>query len=216
MDIHTEIVKAGYDDNPYIENALVDAYAKCGHLAEAYALFSKISKHDDVVLWTALIAGYAQKRQGVEALNCFTRMQREGHSPDAITFLSILNACCHAGKLREAQTYYENMSGKYGILPSLEHLTCMTVIYGYAGEFDKAISMVKTMAIIDDTSPWLSLLGTCRKLGNLKLGELAFEQVVQHGKSLGAAYVLMGNIYAAAGMQEDACMLESMKVRNAT
>jgi hypothetical protein len=96
------------------------------------------------------------------------------------------------------------MSRKYGVLPQLEHHTCMVVVFGCTGRFDKALSVIKTMPYSDDASVWLALLGACRKWGNVKLGKLAFQQAVQLDDSLASAYIVMANIYADAGMQEDA------------
>ena len=50
---------------------------------------------------------------------------------------------------------------------------------------------------------WISLLGACRKWGNVKLGRSAFHQVIQLDEGLGGAYVLMANIFACANMEED-------------
>ena len=182
--IHDDILSTGLlDKSMVLGSALVSMYAKCGLLAKAQQVLEAL-RYRDTVCWSALITGYAQERHGHEALNCFTKMQREGHSPDDVTFLCVLKACCHVGKLDDAQTYYENMSRKYGILPNLQHLTCMVVIYGCAGQFDKAISVVKTMAATADPSAWVALLTISRKWGNLKLGKLGFEQMTQHEKNL--------------------------------
>jgi hypothetical protein len=48
----------------------------------------------------------------------------------------------------------------------------------------------------------------------VNVGRWAFERAVQVDKSDGAAYVLMANIYASAGMQEDAENVEAMRVKN--
>ena len=60
---------------------------------------------------------------------------------------------------------------------------------------------------------WLALLGACRKWANVKLGKLAFNQAVQLDNGYSAAYILMANIFAAAGMKEDAEMVEAMKFK---
>ena len=60
---------------------------------------------------------------------------------------------------------------------------------------------------------WLALLGACKKWGNVKLGKLAFDQAVQQDHSYSAAYTLMASIFEAAGMQEDAELVEAMRLR---
>ena len=63
-----------------------------------------------------------------------------------------------------------------------------------------------------DSSAWLTLLYSCKKWGNVSLGRLIFNQMIQLENSLAAAYTLMHDIYAAAGMQQDAEKIEAMTV----
>ena len=111
----------------------------------------------------------------------------------------------------EAETYYLSMSNKYGISPSIEHHTCMVMIFGCSGQFDKAISVIKTMESFDCHPVWVALLAACKKWGNVKLGRLAFDQTVQLDNTCAAVYVLMASIYIAAGLQEDAQKVDAMR-----
>ena len=92
--IHDEIVNKGLfmEKDIMLNNALVDMYVKCGVLQKAQQL---VDEHPDrnVISWNSLISGYVQEEQYDEALNCFDRMQNEGHVPDMVTFTCILNAC---------------------------------------------------------------------------------------------------------------------------
>ena len=90
--------------------------------------------------------------------------------------------------------------------PSFEHHTCMVV----AGDFDMALSVIKTMPSSHYPPVWVALLSACRKWGNLELGRLAFDQVVQIDDNLAEAYVFMANIYVAAGVLNDAEKVEAM------
>ena len=199
-------------ENIVLGTALVDMYAKCGLFAKADKVLEDLPTRN-AITWSALIAGYAQKGRGTKALKCLERMKEEGFSPDAVTFLCVLNACSHSGLLDEAEMHFRNMSRKYGINPELEHFTCMVVSFGYAGNFDKALSVIKSMPSSDFPSVWLALLGGCRKWGNVTVGILAFDQIIELDKKCVAAYVLMANIYAGAGMQEDAERIEMMKLK---
>jgi pentatricopeptide repeat protein len=213
--IHDAIVDSGFlQKSIVLATALVDMYAKCGMLARAQQVLEGLHVRD-VVSWSVLIAGYAQDGQACKALDCFQRMQKEGLCPDEVTFVCVLNACSHSGNLDMAQRYYEAMSRNYGIAPKLEHHTCMVVIFGSAGRFDKVMSVMKTMSSSNETSSvWLALLGACRKWGNVKLGRLAFDQATHLDKNVATAYVAMANIYAAAGMYDDAEKVEKMRIEN--
>jgi pentatricopeptide repeat protein len=212
--IHNEILSRKLlEKDIVLGTALVDMYARCGALARAQQVIKDLPARD-IVTWNVLIAGYAQQGQGRKALSCFEWIQGEGLSPDAITFLSVLNACSHSGLLNVAQSYFTSIvsSRNHRIRLEMEHHVCMVVIYGCAGHFDKALSMIKAMPASNAPSVWLALLRACRTWGNVEVGKLAFDQAVKLQTDSAAAYVLMASIYAACGMHEDAEKLLSSKV----
>jgi pentatricopeptide repeat protein len=171
--------------------------------------------------------GYALKGQGWEALSCFREMQMEGLAPDEVSFLCVLTACSHGGLLDEAETLFADMTREYGISPTVEHLTCMVLVFGSRGFFDKAVNVMMmvlrmTMEAItipsadDEAVLWIALLGACRKWGNVELGKLAFELAVQLDKSCAGAYVLMASLFADAGLRHDADSVDSMRLKYAS
>lgn len=89
--VHMEIVKEGLEEEPFIGNTLVDMYAKCGSFAAALDVFEELIVQD-VVSWTALIAGYVEHMLGEEALCCFRKMQLKRVSPNVVTLVCSLKA----------------------------------------------------------------------------------------------------------------------------
>ena len=214
MQIHNQIGSKGIlVKDIVLGNALVDMYTKYGMLAKAQEVLMKELPMRDVVSWNALIRGYAENGLAQEALNCLEEMRGEGLSPDTVTFVSILNACSHSGCLEEAQLYFHEMCGKYGITPDLEHYTCMVSVLGRVGEFNKAMSVIEMLPFPDYLPVWLTLLGACKKWGNVKVGRLAFDEAVRIDNSCGA-YILMADIYIACGMQKDAEKVKSIALEN--
>ncbi|KAH0972482.1 hypothetical protein GBA52_024638 [Prunus armeniaca] len=53
----------------------------------------------NVVTWSAVIAGYAQRGHGYGALDVFRQMQACGSEPNAVTLVSLLSGCASAGAL---------------------------------------------------------------------------------------------------------------------
>ena len=214
--IHALIVKKDgvLEKNVIIGNALVDMYVKCGLLAKAREVLEVLPIRN-LVSWSALVLGYAQSSLGHEALNCLERMEVEGIFPDEVILLGVLSACSHSGLLDEAQIVFRNMIGVYEVTPSLEHHICMVMIFGFAGQFDKAMSVIKIMPSSDHVEIWLALLDACRRWGNVKLGTLAFDQIIQINNNCASAYIIIANIFAAAGMQEDAEKVKAMRLKYA-
>jgi pentatricopeptide repeat protein len=178
--------------------ALVDMYVKCGLLTKAHEVFNQVMVRD-VIIWSALITGYAQFGEDEIVVNMFNQMIQEGLQPDAATFTVVLNACSHSGLLEKAELVFKALVGEYGIIPTLTHHACMVDLFCRAGDFDKAVVILQNMPTSDYFPAWISLLSGCNKCRNVKLGEAVFDHVLQLNESHPSAYVCMGNIYAVAG-----------------
>ncbi|KAM1126146.1 hypothetical protein ACFX2B_040859 [Malus domestica] len=72
--LHTYCFKYGLDSNVYVGTALVDMYARCGHMDESQLGFDALDTKNEVS-WNALIAGHARKAQGEHALRLFWKKQ---------------------------------------------------------------------------------------------------------------------------------------------
>lgn len=90
--IHSAILQHGYETDVFVGNMLVDVYVKCGSLGSARTVFENMPLRN-VITWSALILGYAQMKEGAEALQLYARMQQEGVAPNDRTFVGALRAC---------------------------------------------------------------------------------------------------------------------------
>ncbi|KAI5083700.1 hypothetical protein GOP47_0003443, partial [Adiantum capillus-veneris] len=204
LDIHVEISRKDFlGRENVLGSALIDMYANCGALGKAKEVFDRLCARD-TVSWTALIAVYCQHGHVKEALDLFEEMEEEGLSPDAVTFACLLKACGSTGAVKQGEFFFEYMKNYYGIIPTVEDLTCMVDLFGHAGCFDKAMAIIKRMPCLDYLPAWSAFLSACRKWGNVKLGKLAFDHVVRLDGDPAVAYICLSNLYAAAGMREDA------------
>ena len=92
-------------------NALVDMYVNCGMLEKAQKV------HDELLVRTlycsnSLIVGYAQHKNGHEAMNYIQKMQSEGLSPDRITYICILKACGKTGSIEKGEKIHDEIINK--------------------------------------------------------------------------------------------------------
>eukprot|EP01018_Ginkgo_biloba_P034076 Gb_04449 [translate_table: standard] len=201
--IHDYIIRSGFESNVFVGTALIDMYAKCGSIETARQLFDKMSKRD-VVAWTAMIAAYGMHGHGKDALALFSEMQHTNLQPNHITFISVLSACSHAGLVDEGWQYFECMKQNYCITPKVEHYACMVDLLGRAGHLDEAHDFIKKMPLEPDVSVWGSLLAACRVHRNIELGEHVAKRLFDLDPENAGYYVLLSNIYCAAGRWDDA------------
>eukprot|EP00250_Pteridium_aquilinum_P017426 c23625_g11_i5 orf=599-1879(+) len=90
--IHKKINKSGFASDAMVRAALVDFYGKCGSLEEARLVFDQSGKHEEV-LWTALLAGFAEQGLARPALELYDSMLQEGIRPNKSILLSMLKVC---------------------------------------------------------------------------------------------------------------------------
>ena len=88
----------------------------------------------------------------------------------------------------------------------------MVDLFGRAGHFDKVKILLNDMPSATHLPLFAAVLGACRKWGNVELGRWAFIRSVSLDEDCDAAYVYMGNIYAAAGMHKEADEIEACRV----
>ncbi|KAK9152593.1 hypothetical protein Sjap_000073 [Stephania japonica] len=201
-EIHGFSWRHGFEGEDKVGTALVDMYAKCGSLTVARMLFERL-KETRVVSWNAMIAGYAMHGLATEALALFEEMKREGEvTPDHITFVGVLSACSHGGLMDEGRKFFDAMVREYSIEPTVQHYTCMVDLLGHSGQLNEVCDLIRKMSMKPDSGVWGSLLNGCKLHGNVELGELALEKLIELEPRDAGNYVILSNIYAQAGKWE--------------
>eukprot|EP01018_Ginkgo_biloba_P003811 Gb_10356 [translate_table: standard] len=212
-EVHNYMIRNGFEFDVSGENALIDMYAKCGSIHDAHQVFDKMPLID-LVSWNAMIVGYAMHGLGKNSLALFSQMQEAGIKPDHITFTGVLSACCHAGLVDEGRQYFDSMDRDYQITPNLQHYACMVDLLGRAGCLDEAHNVVNKMPFVPDAYVLGSLLGSCRIHCNIDLGEHVAQRLFEVEPENAANYVLLSNMYAAAGRWDDVAKVRKlMKAR---
>jgi pentatricopeptide repeat protein len=161
--VHQQIIANGLESDVFVGSSLVDMYAKCGGIEDAWRVFKKRPSRN-VVTWNTILGGCAMHRHGREALKHFEWMCEEGVQLDDITFLCLLSACSHAGLVNEGMLLYASMIKDYMIPAKLEHYTCVVDLNAGAGHLQEAENMVMGMPCKPQVHAWMALLSSCRIL----------------------------------------------------
>ncbi|XP_038982919.1 pentatricopeptide repeat-containing protein At4g21065-like [Phoenix dactylifera] len=203
MLVHGHLIKSGLCQSYLVvQNALTDAYGKCGSLEDARKVFEEID-FKDRISWNTIISCCGLGACPHEAFSLFHRMQEQGCKPNRITFIALLSACSHAGLLDEGFHYFEMMTSKHGIVPDVAHYACMVDNLGRAGQLDRAYQFIKDMPIEPDDCIWSALLSGCRIHGNTELAEVAAKHLIELDPQHSGYWVLLSNIYADASRWSD-------------
>ncbi|MCO5598380.1 hypothetical protein L7F22_052475 [Adiantum nelumboides] len=172
--------------------ALIQAYGSSGSVRDARAVFDGLP-WPNLAAWNACIAANTGEVTGTTSFQMFKQMQFECVCPDALTFTSILSACTYAG-LVEAGIAYFATSRNFSLHEDVNHLLILVDLLGRAGDLVGATCLAKKATKQAELSAWLCLLSACRIHGNVTLGKIAFDHVVDLQTNDPCAYVLMSNM----------------------
>jgi len=209
--VHACIMNVGLESNVFIGSALVDMYSKCGSVSFARQVFDEMAEQD-VVLWNAIIAGYAHNGSSKEPLELFENMLQAGMRPDYITFIAVLNGCINEGLVQAGYRYFESMDRDHYITPRVEHYACMINLLGSAGHMDEVKEFINNMPFEPNAIMWKSLLNACRIHGNIELAKRAAEYLLDLEPENSDTYLMLANVYSSAGRLHEAA--EVIKMMN--
>ncbi|KAF7023861.1 hypothetical protein CFC21_036290 [Triticum aestivum] len=201
--IHEYVQKQGWELDVILGTALVDMYGKCGHVVDGVRVFSEMAERN-VYTWNSIIGALALAQDGTMALQWFYRMEADGVRPDAVTLISVLCACAHAGFVDIGRKIFNLIiQGKYGFRPGIKHFGCMVDILSRSGHLDDAFSVVETMSQ-PNAVIWGLLLRGCKAHGDSRLSEHVMTRLVELEPENASHYVLLSNLYAETGRWQEA------------
>lgn len=93
--LHGLAAKTPFAGDVFVGSAIVDMYAKCGHLADARRLFDDMPERN-VVSWSALICGYADAGMHPAAMGIFRLALEEAVPVNDYTVSCIIRVCAAA------------------------------------------------------------------------------------------------------------------------
>ncbi|KAI9074898.1 hypothetical protein K1719_043127 [Acacia pycnantha] len=194
--------------NPVLGTALIDLYAKCGSMAQAWKIFKQMKVKDSVV-YNAVILGLAMNGNVRAAFGVFGEMEKTRIQPDENTFVGLLCGCTHAGLVQDGRRYFKSMSDVYSLTPSIEHYGCMVDLLARAGLLDEAHKLINSMPMKPNAIVWGALLGGCRLHRDTQLAEHVLKQLIDLEPWNSGHYVLLSNIYSTNRRWDEAEKIRS-------
>eukprot|EP01018_Ginkgo_biloba_P032508 Gb_20682 [translate_table: standard] len=186
--VHTHIAETGFLPEIFIQNTLLNMYAKCGSLVEARRVFDQMPEQD-VFSWTAMIAAYARQGYAKDALTLFYRVHRTGIEPDQFIFASVLPACDNLKDLKDIheeiiKSVKPNLKTFASVLPACTSLADLEQGMEIHEEIIKSVK--------PDTNTYTSVLPACASLA-------ALEQAIEIHEAI-----------VASGFQSDVCVTNAL------
>lgn len=164
-ELHCKIVKYGFGMDTFVRNSLVNFHANCGDLNVARLLFEESPAVQDVVAWSALIAGYARRGELALARGLFDEMPER----DLVSWNVMMSLYAKRGRMDRARELFDQ-------IPEKDVVSWNSMIAGYVleGSHAQALELFEEMQVTGaqpDEVTLLSLLSACADLGALDIGQ---------------------------------------------
>ncbi|XWS51121.1 hypothetical protein CRYUN_Cryun12cG0149400 [Craigia yunnanensis] len=153
-EVQAWIIKCGAVD-VFVETALIDFYVKCGVMDEAVKTFSWMPSRN-VVSWTAIISGFVQKDDCVNAFKFFKEMKYMKVEINNYTVTAVISACA----MIEEATQIHSWIIKSGFYMDSVIQTALVNMYSKIGVIDLAEIVFKEMENIRSPNTWAVLISS--------------------------------------------------------
>lgn len=196
MEIHGQLVTNGFESNLFAMTAVMNLYAKCRQIDEAYKMFERMPQRD-LVSWNTLVAGYAQNGFARRAVKLVSEMQEAGQKPDFITLVSILPAVADIKALRIGSSIHG-----YAIRSGFESMvnvsTALLDMYFKCGSVRAAKLIFKGMSSKSVVS-WNTMIDGCAQKGESEEAYATFLKMLDEGVEP-TNVSMMGALHACADL----------------
>ncbi|KAI9121256.1 hypothetical protein K1719_008289 [Acacia pycnantha] len=141
--LHGHCIRIGFGSDLNVLAALVDMYAKTGHIYLARKLFDGLAERD-VVLWNCLTGNYGRIGLVEEAMSLIQQMRLQGVKPNSSTLSGLVSACPASGAIQVGQYVARYMEEeKLKLDPVLG--TALIDTYSKCGFLNKAMDIFERM-----------------------------------------------------------------------
>lgn len=173
--LHAHLIRSVRKVCKYVNNYLLNLYAKCGHLDYAQKLFDRMPQRN-LVSWTALISAFSQHSQCAQALRAFSQMRASGESPNEFTFSSVIQATTLLRDVGFGRQMH-CLSVKCGFSCELFVGSNLADMYSKCGVIYDGCKVFEEMPYKDEVS-WTSMIHGYAKNGDFKEALLGFKTML--------------------------------------
>ncbi|PVH66755.1 hypothetical protein PAHAL_1G338300 [Panicum hallii] len=206
---HALCIRLGLQSDIIAETALVDSYAKCGHMKMIEIIVDKGSRRTET--WNAAISGYTDRKREKKAIELFKRMIEESVRPDSVTMTSVLPAYAESADLVQAKNIHCFLL-TLGFLESAQIATGLIDVYAKVGNLDVTWELFKCLPEKDIVA-WTTVIAGYGMHGHARTAILLYDKMVELGVK--PNYITMASLLYScshAGMiDEGLCLFDGMR-----
>ncbi|WOL08541.1 pentatricopeptide repeat-containing protein [Canna indica] len=165
--VHCQYLRLGFDSYVFVQNALLNAYAKCSKEVNfAREVFDNMSTRD-VVSWNSIIGTYIGYGDIKQAMALFELMPER----NVVSWNSVIAGLCRVGDMASARLVFDQMTTR-------NNISWNTLISGYVMIDDILTAKSIFDQMVDkDVVSWTTMVSACAKIGDLGCARKMFDQM---------------------------------------
>ncbi|XP_057458405.1 pentatricopeptide repeat-containing protein At5g04780, mitochondrial-like [Lotus japonicus] len=134
--LHSCLIKIDTDSDFFVAVGLIDMYSKCEMLSDARRVYELMPKKD-IIAWNALISGYSQCGDDLEAVSLFSEMHNENVDFNQTTLSTVLKSVASLQAIKLCKQIH-TLSIKSGIYSDFYVINSLLDTYGKCSHIDEA------------------------------------------------------------------------------
>ncbi|CAL0333827.1 unnamed protein product [Lupinus luteus] len=134
--LHSSLIKMDTHSDLFVEVGLVDMYSKCEMMDDARRAFG-LMRNKDIIAWNALISGYSDCGDDLEAVSLFSEMYNEDVDFNQITLSTVLKSVAGLQAIKVCKQIH-TVSIKSGIYSDFYVINSLLDTYGKCSDIDGA------------------------------------------------------------------------------
>ncbi|XP_010277183.1 PREDICTED: pentatricopeptide repeat-containing protein At3g53360, mitochondrial [Nelumbo nucifera] len=202
--VHSYIMKMGFNLDISVCNTLLTMYAKCSDLSYAFTIFEEMQSGVDLVSWNAMLTACMQHNQVDDVFQLLKLMHDSTNRPDEVTLTNVLGACAGLAYLELGKQIHV-YAVKTGLVFYASSINGLIDMYAKCGALGNAQRLFNSMSNPDVVS-WSSLIVGYAQFG---YGEEALN-LFRNMRSLGVkpnhvTFVGVLSACSRVGLVEEGC-----------
>ncbi|PWA64171.1 tetratricopeptide repeat (TPR)-like superfamily protein [Artemisia annua] len=159
---HSVLIKSDIELDPFLCCGLIDIYSKCGEIDDATRVYDMMPEKELIAL-NALLCGYSQNNNDIEALSLFAEKYRDGIGFNETTMLAILNSAASLQAIYVTEQVH-GLSLKTGFQSDPFVINSLIDSYAKCGHVAKA-TLIFDESPVADLATFTSLIAAYAQTG---------------------------------------------------
>lgn len=158
--VHCDLIKVGFENNPFVYTSLLSMYGKCQFVKDAENVFHLVLDKG-IELWNAMISTFVSNKYSYAAFEVYKKMRYNVITPDSFTVSNVLSCSSMIGIYNVGRSVHAELV-KRPIESSTAVQSALLTMYCKCGSVDDANAILHVMRE-KDVVAWGSMIsGFCQ------------------------------------------------------